>query len=48
MTVSKPYLEAFFKENNVCYYPGKAHFVLVQPTDKNNAVHYLKKKRHFG
>ncbi len=43
MTVSKPYLEAFFKENNVCYYPGKAHFVLVQPTDKNNAVHYLKK-----
>jgi histidinol-phosphate aminotransferase len=43
MTVSKPYLEAFFKENNVCYYPGAAHFMLVRPPDKDDAVNYLKK-----
>jgi histidinol-phosphate aminotransferase len=43
MTVSKPYLETFFKKNNVSYYPGAANFMLVQPADRNNAVDYLKK-----
>jgi histidinol-phosphate aminotransferase len=42
MTLSKPYLEAFFKENNVRYYPGAAHLMLVQPADRDGAVRYLK------
>lgn len=42
MTVSKPYIESFFNENNVRYYPGTAHFLLVQPKDRDKAVDFLK------
>ena len=42
MTVSKPYLESFFNENNVRYYPGAAHFMLVQPKNRDMVVDLLK------
>ncbi len=44
MQVSKPYLEAFFKEHQVQYYPSAAHFLLVEPTDRDQAVTYLKEQ----
>jgi histidinol-phosphate aminotransferase len=43
MTVSKPWLENFFQENHVDYYPGAAHFMLVKPPNRDEAVDYLKK-----
>ena len=43
MTVSKPYLETFFNENNIRYYHGAAHFMLVQPINRDLAVDYLKR-----
>lgn len=42
MTISKPYIERFFDENRVQYYPGSAHFMLVQPGNRDKAVQYLK------
>jgi histidinol-phosphate/aromatic aminotransferase/cobyric acid decarboxylase-like protein len=42
MTRSKPFLENFFEEKNVRYYPGAAHFMLVQPQNRDHAVNYLK------
>ncbi len=42
MTRSKPCLERFFQENRVRYHPGAAHFMLVQPEDRDGAVRYLK------
>lgn len=42
MTISKPYLESFFNENNVRYYPGAANFMLVQPINRDMAVDFLK------
>ncbi|CAN2043092.1 Aminotransferase class I/II-fold pyridoxal phosphate-dependent enzyme [Candidatus Magnetomoraceae bacterium gMMP-1] len=42
MTVSKPYLEEFFNKNNILYYSGAAHFMLVQPNNRDKAVQYLK------
>jgi histidinol-phosphate aminotransferase len=42
MQVSKPYLQAFFRDNKVKYYPGAAHFMLIEPTDRDGAVSYLK------
>jgi histidinol-phosphate aminotransferase len=42
MTRSKPFLENFFKEKKVRYYPGAAHFMLVQPHNRDHAVTYLK------
>ena len=44
MQLSKPHLEAFFKENGVRYYPGAAHFMLVKPEDRDGAVAYLKER----
>ncbi len=42
MNDSKPYLEWFFNENDVEYYPGAAHFMLVKPDDRDEVVRYLK------
>jgi histidinol-phosphate aminotransferase len=42
MTRSKPFLENFFEEKKVRYYPGAAHFMLVQPQNRDQAVSYLK------
>jgi histidinol-phosphate aminotransferase len=42
MQVSKPFIEAFFKEKGVNFYPGAAHFMLVEPEDRDGAVAYLK------
>lgn len=42
MTISKPYLEQFFDENKIRYYSGAAHFMLVQPANRDGAVEYLK------
>jgi histidinol-phosphate aminotransferase len=42
MTRSKPFLENFFEEKKVRYYPGAAHFMLVQPQNRDHAVSYLK------
>jgi histidinol-phosphate aminotransferase len=44
MQQSKPYLETFFKENQVTYYPGAAHFLLVEPEDRDGAVAFLKEQ----
>ena len=43
MTVSKPWLEKFFKKHNVNYYQSAAHFMLVKPAKRDEAVDYLKK-----
>lgn len=45
MTVAKPYLEEFFNQNRVVYYPGAANFMLVQPGDRDAAVEYLKRNK---
>lgn len=45
MTVSKPWLENFFKANNIDYYSGAAHFMLVKPDNRDEAVDYLKKNK---
>ncbi|MGR0480407.1 MAG: pyridoxal phosphate-dependent aminotransferase [Candidatus Electronema sp. V4] len=42
MQLAKPYLEAFLKENKVKQYPGAAHFMLVEPEDRDGAVAFLK------
>jgi histidinol-phosphate aminotransferase len=42
MTVSKPYVERFFDENGVQYYRGAAHYMLVKPKRRDEAVLYLK------
>ncbi len=42
MIRSKPFLENFFDERNIMYYPGAAHFMLVLPKDRDQAVKYLK------
>ncbi len=42
MNVSKPFLEGFFKEHGVRHFPGAAHFLLIKPGDRDNAVNYLK------
>ncbi|MFO8084378.1 MAG: histidinol-phosphate transaminase [Desulfobacterales bacterium] len=42
VTRSKPFLENFFDEQKVKYYPGAAHFMLVQPRHRDQAVNYLK------
>ena len=42
MTRSKPFLENFFEEKKVKYYPGAAHFMLVEPENRDHAVGYLK------
>lgn len=42
MQLAKPYLEVFFKENKVKQYPGAAHFMLVEPEDRDGAVAFLK------
>ncbi len=42
MQASKPYLEAFFKKNKVRHYPSAAHFLLVEPENRDGAVTYLK------
>jgi len=44
MQLSKPYLEAFFRANKVKQYPGAAHFMLVEPEDRDGAVSYLKER----
>ena len=42
MQESKPYIESFFRANGVKYYPGAAHFMLVEPADRDGSVRYLK------
>jgi len=42
MNISKPLIEKFFQQNNITYYPGSAHFMLVRPENKDNAVQFLK------
>lgn len=42
MTRSKPFLENFFKERRIRYFPGAAHFMLVLPQNRDQAVSYLK------
>ena len=42
MNNSKPFLEQFFMENNVIFYSGAAHFMLVRPKNRDQAVQYLK------
>ncbi len=42
MKVSKPWLENFFAENGICYYPGAAHFMIVEPKDRDGMVRHLK------
>jgi histidinol-phosphate aminotransferase len=44
MQASKPYLEIFFRENKVRYYPSAAHFLLVEPEDRDGAVAFLKER----
>lgn len=43
MKESKPYLERYFKDKEVTFYPGAAHFMLVKPADRDRAVDYLRK-----
>lgn len=42
MNRSKPLVEAFFRSKSVKYYPAAAHFMLVEPEDRDKAVHFLK------
>jgi histidinol-phosphate aminotransferase len=42
MGKSKSRLEAFFRENNVRFWPGAANFLLVRPDDQEGAVEALK------
>ncbi|MCP4692312.1 MAG: aminotransferase class I/II-fold pyridoxal phosphate-dependent enzyme [Desulfobacterales bacterium] len=42
MNISKPFLEDFLKEHDVRLFPGAAHFLLIKPGDRDNAVRYLK------
>ncbi len=42
MNRSKPYIENFFDENGVVYYKGSAHFMLVEPENRDDAVRFLK------
>lgn len=42
MTRSKPFLENFFEERGIRYFPGAAHFMLVHPHHRDEAVSYLK------
>ncbi|MGE0083760.1 MAG: histidinol-phosphate transaminase [Desulfococcaceae bacterium] len=42
MKVSKPWLENFFAENRISYYPGAAHFMIVEPKNRDGVVQYLK------
>jgi histidinol-phosphate aminotransferase len=42
MDISKPFLENFFMENDITFFPGAAHFMLVKPPDRDRAVEYLK------
>jgi histidinol-phosphate aminotransferase len=44
MQQSKPYLETFFTQNKVKYYPSAAHFLLVEPEDRDGAVAFLKER----
>lgn len=44
MKVSKPSLEDYFDAYGVRYYKGGAHFMLVQPRHRDQAVQYLKSK----
>ena len=42
MEGSKPMLEQFFLENQVKFYKGEAHFMLVVPDKVNEAIQFLK------
>ncbi|MEE4358477.1 MAG: histidinol-phosphate transaminase [Desulfococcaceae bacterium] len=44
MQKAKPFLENFFTEKGVKYYPGAAHFMLVQPENRDEAVAFLKEQ----
>lgn len=44
MNRSKPCIEKFFDENGVTYYKGAAHFMLVEPANRDEAVQFLKTK----
>jgi histidinol-phosphate aminotransferase len=42
MTSSKPYIEIFFNQKKITYFPGSAHFLLVKPKNRDQAVAYLR------
>lgn len=44
MMVSKPFIETYFRQKGVNFFPGAANFLLVWPSDKNFAVDYLKQR----
>ena len=44
MTRSKPYLEEFFRENNVEFHSSAAHFLLVKPENRDEACAFLKER----
>ncbi len=44
MTRSKPFLENFFRETGVKFHSGAAHFLLVEPRDRDEACAFLKKQ----
>jgi len=45
MTVSKPLVQRFFADNQVRFYPGAAHFFLVEPDDRDAVVEHLKARK---
>ena len=42
--VSRPFIENYFVQRHVDFFPGAANFMLVRPSHKDDAVHYLKKQ----
>ncbi|GIT73780.1 MAG: hypothetical protein Ct9H300mP28_35940 [Pseudomonadota bacterium] len=41
MDESKPAIEKYFDENQVRYFPSKANFMLVKPSDVQQACKFL-------
>ena len=42
MTVSKPFVEDFFQQQAIKYFPSASNFMLVQPDNRDSVVQYLK------
>jgi histidinol-phosphate aminotransferase len=43
MKKSKPKLEAFFKKNNIIYFPSRANFILIKPCNRKRIIDNLMK-----
>lgn len=44
MTVSKPFVEDFFQQQGIKYFPSASNFMLVQPDARDDVVQYLKEQ----